>query len=297
MSVKHLRTLVAIADHRTFSDAADSLCLTHAAVSQHVSALEEEIGVALFDRSRRTPVLNATGRALVQRARTLLRDYDSLYASVLGRDMASGDLQVGVLPTVLSTLAPRAILRLRESCPGLRLQIRPGLTAPLLTAIERAQLDGAVVTLPPNPPESLKFEPIADEPLMLIASEQLAGDNVMDLLQSQPFIRFNRDAVVGTMIEGWLQANHVNVRETMELSSLDSITSMVFANIGVSIVPRPSARPFNPLPLRWLPLDDRTPSRGLALAYRRTTSNAWALDEVLAAFRASCDDSGPPADG
>ena len=287
MSVKHLRTLVAIADNRTFSEAADSVCLTHAAVSQHVRTLEQEIGVPLFDRSRRTPVLNRTGRDLVQRARMILQDYDSLFPSVLGLHKASGELQVGVIPTVLSTLAPKAILALRASCPGLRLQLRPGLTAPLLTAIERAQLDGAVVTRPPVLPETLVFHEIAEEPLMLIASQALAGEDVIALLETQPFIRFNRDAVVGAQIESWLQRRRVKVQETMELSGLDSIASMVFANIGVSIVPRPCAPAFNPLPLRWLPLDAPTPTRSLGLVHRRATAHAWALEEVLSAFRAS----------
>ena len=296
MSVKHLRTLVAIADHRTFSEAAISMCLTHAAVSQHVSSLEEEIGVPLFDRTRRTPVLNATGLALVQRARTLLQDYDSLYPSVLGKDKATGVLQFGVMPTVLSTLAPKAILKLRASCPGLRLQIRPGLTAQLLTSIERSQLDAAIVTLPPVLPDSLQFEHVADEPLMLIASQDLASDDVLDLLRTQPFIRFNREAVVGAQIEAWLRSKHVDVMETMELSGLDSIASMVYANIGVSIVPRPCAAPANALPLRWLPLDVETPHRRVVLVSRKNTPHAWALDEVLAACLAARDGDGRAPD-
>lgn len=288
MSLKHLRTLIAIADHRTFSEAADSICLTHAAVSQHVSSLEEEMGVPLFDRVRRTPVLNATGRALVQRARVLLRDYDELYSSVLGRDRMSAELVIGAIPTVLTGLAPKAILRLRQTCPGLKLQIKPGLTSQLITAIERSQLDAAIVTQPPTLPATLTFQKIADEPLMLITSQETESSDVKELLNTQPFIRFNRDAVVGAQIEAWLQSERISVNEAMELSGLDSIATMVHANIGVSIVPKPFAAPFNPLPLKWMPLENGTPSRCLGLVHRQNTPHAWALEEI----RKACGTAG-----
>ncbi|MDE2913072.1 MAG: LysR family transcriptional regulator [Paracoccaceae bacterium] len=281
MSLKHLRTLVAVANHRTFSDAALSVRLTHAAVSQHMSALEADLGVSLFDRSTRTPTLNTTGRALVERAKVLLRDYDDLVPSILDQDSYSGDFILGVVPTALTGLAPRAIAILKESFPNLRLQIRPGLTGPLVSALERHELDAAVVTQPSLLPSRFAFEPIAEEPLRLVASRDAQSDDPFDLLRTQPFIRFNRNAVVGTQIEVWIQNQGVTVNDTMELDNLDAILSMVYANLGVSIVPYTSVAPFRPLPLKWINLGVPEPTRTLGFAYFTGTAKSAVVDKTV----------------
>ncbi len=287
MSLKHLRTLVAISEHRTFSRAADKICLTHAAVSQHMTALEREMGVPLFDRSRRTPELNATGRALVERARDLIRTYDTLIPSILGKETLSGDFTLGAVPTTINGLAPKGINALKLACPHLRLSLSPGLTRPLLVAVERHQADAALVTRPRSLPPWLTFRKLATESLMLIVSHEVEGTDPQELLSTRPFIRFNRDAVVGAEIERWVRARDIQVTEAMELETLDAISAMVHANLGVSIVPKPCVLPENPLPLRWLALEENAPSRELGLAFRGDTTKQLVIEEVYQAFQGS----------
>jgi len=170
MTIRRLRTLVAIAETRTFSQAADVVHVTHAAVSQQMQALETERGIALFDRSTRTPQLTPVVHRIVAKARLLLADYDNLVPSVLNDSGLSGTIALGVLRTTLTGLIPQAMAVLKSAYPDLGLHIKPGLTATLLAEIERGNLDAAVTSRPHQMPANMSFRELAQEPMQLVAA-------------------------------------------------------------------------------------------------------------------------------
>ena len=135
MTIRLLKTLVAVADAKTFSAAAKVVHVTHAAVSQQMRTLEEDLGVELFDRSTRTPELTQTGLEVVTRARQIISDYNNLVPSVLADGGLSGTVTLGAIPTTLTGLAPRAMAILKAKFPKTGLHIRPGLTRALLTDV------------------------------------------------------------------------------------------------------------------------------------------------------------------
>jgi DNA-binding transcriptional LysR family regulator len=280
MSIRILRTLIAVNDHKTFSAAADAVFVTHAAVSQQMRTLEEKWGVTLFDRSKRTPELTPLGRALVAKAREVVRAYDQLLPSVLGDDGVSGEISLGALPTTLTALVPSAMSLLMQDYPQVHIRLFPGLTTPLISQIQRGALDAALVSRPQTLSPDLEFREVAREPVQLLASLKTESDDPFDLLARHPFIRFNREAVVGHMIEAWLQTRNIKVNETMELDGMEAISSMVFANLGVSIVPRSCVQSHNPLPLKRLGLGPDAPVRKLGLVFHRDSPRTRALSEL-----------------
>ncbi len=108
MSITLLRTFVAIVDTGSFQAAADRVFVSPAAVSQQMRTLEANFQASLFDRSRRTPQLTVQGRALVPRAREVLRVYDEMLASLTEDGALRGDLIIGAVSSVMSSLAPRS---------------------------------------------------------------------------------------------------------------------------------------------------------------------------------------------
>ncbi|WP_296476763.1 LysR family transcriptional regulator [Roseinatronobacter sp.] len=294
MSIRLLKTLIAVADHKTFGAAADAVFITHAAVSQQMRALEEDLGLVLFDRTRRTPELSPVGRSVVARARKIVQDYDNLVPSVLGDEGFQGELALGAVPTTLTGLTPMAMSVLRSKHEGLRLRIYPALTSALLNGIDRGHLDVALVSKPVMLPVGMRFLDIAQERLHLVTSVEIAETDAIQILKKHPFIRFNRDAVVGTLIETWLQNAGARVTETMELENLEAISSMVHANLGVSIVPAPCVVNPSALPLRWLPLGEDAPSRVLGLAFARENPKIRVIEEIHKAFLHAVDSAAPP---
>lgn len=289
MTIRLLKTLIAVADHKTFGVAADAVFITHAAVSQQMRALEEDLGLVLFDRSRRTPELSPIGRSVVARARKIVQDYDNLVPSVLGDDGFEGEVVLGTVPTTLTGLTPMAMSILRRKYESLRLRIFPALTSALLTGIERGNLDVALVSKPVILPIGMRFLDIAQERLHLVISTEISEIDPIQILQKHPFIRFNRDAVVGTLIETWIQNSGARVTETMELENLEAISSMVHANLGVSIVPAPCVPNPCALPLRWLPLGEDAPMRTLGLAFGKDNPKIRVIEEIHKAFLKAID--------
>ena len=284
MSIRRLRTLVAVHDHRTFSAAADAVFVTHAAVSQQMRSLEEEWGVTLFDRARRTPELTPVGRALVARAREILRAYDGLVPSVLGDEGFAGEISLGAVPMTLTGLTPLSVRIVKARYPDLHVRIVPGMTTQLIAEVERGALDCAVLSRQGPLPPGIDHADIAREPMELLAPEDVHGDDVRGLLAAHPFIRFSRDAVVGGLIDGWLRDNRIVVDVTMELQGLEAISSMVLAGLGVSIVPARCVRGPSRLPLRRLPLPEGAPVRQLTLAHRRDNPRLRVIEAIHAAL-------------
>ena len=283
MSIRMLRTLVAVEEHETFTAAAAAVHITHAAVSQQMRALEAQWGVALFDRSRRTPELTPLGRAVTRRAREVVHAYDAIVPSVLGDEGLEGEFSLGAVPTTLTALAPLAISRMRRKYDGLRVFVRPGLTTALLSELDRGAIDAAIVSRPETTPRRIVWREIAAEPLRLLASPAAPGDDPIRLLATRPFIRFNREAVVGRMIDAWLQAHDLEVNETMELDGLDAISSMVLADLGVSIAPEPCVRGRAEAPLKRLSLGPDAPVRRLGLAWRDDTPRIKVVEAMAGA--------------
>jgi DNA-binding transcriptional LysR family regulator len=266
MNLRQLRTLVAIAEQGSFTAAGNAVGLSHSAISLQVKALEEELGIALVDRSQRPPRLTPSGGALVEQARRMAALVDEIRA--LGSDQVlAGSLAVGVVPTEMVHLLPPALARLRALHPKLAIRVRSGLSSELAQMVRGSELDVAVATRPDIAPEGLVLHPIAREPLVVIAPGDAVEQTDAALIAAHPFIWFSRKTWAGQQIERLLQARGLRPTETMEVDSLEAIESLVAHGLGVSVVPE---RPGAPLAttLRRLPFGNPQAARHLALIER-----------------------------
>ncbi len=246
MELRHLRTLVAIADYGGFAVAGEAIGLTQSAVSLHVKALEEGLGTLLFDRSKRPPLLNPRGTDLVERAREIVRLCADLEDSLAGADIA-GVLELGAIPTVLTGTLPGALASMRAAQPRLLVRLTSGLSGELARRVFKGELDAGIVTEPVELATGLSWHPIAAEPLVVIAPEDAREENDHDLLESRPFIRFKRFAWAGQLIDARLRDRGIKVRTNMEMDSLEAISLMVAHGLGVSVLPlRNIPQPFPP---------------------------------------------------
>lgn len=257
MNLQHIETLLAAADAGSFAAAAGRVGVTQSAVSMQMKALEESLGVSLFDRSRRPLSLSEAGLALLPKARELVRLADELRLQAAGAALA-GRLRLGVIPTAATGLVPDVLARLTARAPELQIRIESGLSGELTRRVVSGALDAALVTEAAALPRGLLAHPVLEEALVVAAPAGTPGTAV-ELLQTHPFIRFNRRAGVGRLIDAALRQRRISVRETMELDSIEAILAMVANGLGVAVVPsgplvgsvaeRLTAAPFTDPPL------------------------------------------------
>ncbi|UUX48184.1 LysR substrate-binding domain-containing protein [Nisaea acidiphila] len=282
MSLRRLQIFLEVAARGSFAAAADRLGLAQSAVSMQMRNLEEELGADLFDRSRRPPVLNDRGLALVPEAREVLTKYDDLKRIVRGGGAIAGTLRLGVIQTASTGVLPGALTALHEHYPDLRVRIESGLSAGLLGRVVHGELDAAILTAPERLPGELKAHLVFEEPLSVIAPKAFTGGSDADLLTRHPFIRFNRRTGVGRIIEHALRDRALSVDEAMELDAIEPIIEMVSCGLGVAVVPDSALGRETREAIRVLPFGDPVATRQVIVVERHASPRA-ALTEVLVA--------------
>lgn len=282
MDLKHLKTLIAIAENGSFVAAGEAIGLTQSAISLHVKSLEDELETKLFDRTTRPPRLNTRGRNLIDRARTIVEQCEGLSDIATGEAL-SGSLDIGSVPTLLSGILPPALRAIRGSHPDIRIRVSSGLSADLVGRVHKGELDVAVVTEPSQLQTGLSWHMFAREPLMVIAPEGTAGDTDRELLDAGPFIRFQRYAWAGRLIDTHLKDRGIRVHTGMEIDSLEAIASMVKHGLGVSVVPDRAAADL-PGGIKKVPFGDPPLCRVIGVVERRDNPKIHlirALVEIL----------------
>ncbi len=236
MKLNQLDSLIAIADHGTFTAAGVAIGLSHSAISLHIKALEERLGVVLIDRSVRPPLLTENGALLVTQARKLHDVLDEIRTIGHG-DSLSGTLMMGIVPSVMVHLAPPALATIRSRHPGLTIRVRSGLSGELAHAVRSGDLDAAITTAPDLQPEGLVVHGVARERLVVIAPSTVSAGKDEDLITNHPFIWFSRKTWAGQQIERRLLDRGLRTREVMEVDSLEAVEALVRHGLGVAVVP------------------------------------------------------------
>lgn len=280
MNIPHLRTLVAIADHKSFAIAAERVFLTPAAVSQQMRGLEEELQVALFDRTTRPPRLNGHGVHVAERARAVLQRFDALVDEARAPDEIAGRLALGCINGVSSDLVPIALANLRKRYPRLQIRIEERQSGQLIRQVRRRELDAAIVTEPIVAEPELEMLPILSEPLVVVAPPGAKVERWDEALTALPFLRFNRSSGLGRIIDTAIANAGLVVSEAMELDSSEALLSMAHAGLGAGVIPSGQLKGTAGEAVRTFPFGDPAISRRVVLA-ERPNNQRTDLSQVL----------------
>jgi DNA-binding transcriptional LysR family regulator len=245
------RQFVAVAEELHFGHAATRLHMTQPPLTQAIAQLEKTLGVRLFDRTKRSVQLTATGRSLLPDALDLLARAQALPA--LARAAAAGEvgrLRLAFVSTVGFALLPQWVRAFREQYPKVQLDLLEATGDVQLQGLERGEMDaGFMLHAPGFAPAGLARLLITQEPLVLALSEhhRLANRPVLALseLLAEPLVIFPR-RIVPSLFDGIFAMYHaagclpVVAQEAIQMQT---IVNLVSAELGVAWVPE-SVRQF-----------------------------------------------------
>jgi len=241
-----LKTFISVVRYGSFAAAGDHIGLTQSAVSSQIQRLEESLGLELFDRTRRSAVLNEAGARVLARAEEIVSLVSKLGDPSTDDELAS-TLRIGAIASVQSALLPRALAALRKESPRLLVNIAPGVSMKLMDQLDSAEIDAAIMIRPPFGilPE-MSWQPLMYEPFKLLVRRDTKGRDWRVLLKSQPFLRYDRTSFGGRLVTRFLRDNRLVVQDSIELDEIAGLTNLVSEGLGVALVPMVEA--YLPIP-------------------------------------------------
>lgn len=288
MELRQLRYFLALAHHLHFARAAESLHITQPSLSQQIRALEEELGVTLFERSRRHVALTADGEALLPYARQLVALADDALAEFAERGgLRRGRIRLGTTPTLGGHLLPGVINDFFEAYPGLELLITEDGSDRLARGLQEGRLDLALLVEDPSLNGHV-FEPLLNERIVvaLPPDHPLAGQAAVCLedLRDEGFIVCREGYHLRSLTLTACQTAGFAPRIAVSGTDVDTALRFVQSGLGVALVPEIAVRHFGGV--ETVALSDPPLERTIGLAYnpgRYLSRAAAALREFLRA--------------
>jgi len=275
-SMKQLEYLVTLADKEHFGKASERCSVTPSTLSAGIRDLEILLGVSLAERSKRHVHMTPIGNEIALRARDLLRDAeDIIELATSNRAPMTGELRLGVIPTIGPFLLPRVLTDLTTQYPDLRLFLEEDLSDRLLGRLQQGDIDVALIAMP--------YDTRSFETMFLFEDEFLFACNQkhplsekqtvsVDDLHDQPLMLLEEGHCLRSHVMDACELEQHQGRSKFEASSFHTLVQMVACGIGATLLPKLAidANIIDGTNIKLVPLKDPF-SRQICIAWRQSS--------------------------
>lgn len=275
MTLIQLEYIVALDTYRHFAQAADKCFVTQPTLSMQIQKLEEELGVKIFDRTKQPVIPTEMGAGIIAQARITLREAHMIQQMIDDqKDTLSGELKIGIIPTLAPYLLPPLYKAMWEKYPKLNLVIKESITEDLIHELKNNRLDCGMVVTPLND-ASIKEDVLFYEELFVYVSKKNALSNKKYVLANE--IDPNQ---LWLLEEGHCFRSQVlNLCELRQRSdfhfkyetgNIETLKRMVDKSDGITILPELAVMEFNKSQLKLVKrLKQPSPAREVSLVTHR----------------------------
>ena len=242
MELQQLATFRVVATTLSFTRAAMILNYAQSSVTAQIQALEEELGVPLFNRLGRQVMLTEAGQRLLGYAERLLALEEEARAVIADEGEPTGTITIGAPETICTYRLPPVLRQFRDRYPGVRVIFRPLVYPDLLRSILAGTVDAAFLLAEPFQSTSLVIETLICEPLVVIAAPDhplVEYARVMPAdLEGEPILLTEKGCTYRSLFERALAADGVHLVTTMEFASIEAVKQCVAAGVGIAVLPK-----------------------------------------------------------
>ncbi|WP_395345522.1 LysR family transcriptional regulator [Variovorax sp. UC122_21] len=242
INFKLIGTFLSVAQNESFRKAAEETNRSLPAVSMQVKQLEEQLGVALFQRTTRKVTLTQEGEQLLISARKALAELEVGLSHIQhAADVQHGHLSFACVPTIASTRLPAILTAFAKKYPGISVHVRELANQDLLEAVRRREVDFAIGPVPEKKGE-LEFAPIFvdDYCAMLPRGYQDNGRASISLreLSKLPLLKLSSSTAFRDHVDNALKANGLSHESNYEFMQVTTLVAMAEAGLGIALLPR-----------------------------------------------------------
>jgi LysR family hydrogen peroxide-inducible transcriptional activator len=246
MEMHQLRYMVAVARTGNFSRAAEQCHVSQPSLSKQIQNLEAELGERLFDRMKRETKLTPHGEAFLQRAVNILEEVDTAKREAVdAKELLGGKVTVGVLPTIAPYMLPKIITNFTKHYPGVEIVVHEDMTDSLIKLALAYEIDFALASHPIHD-ERLELRELLTEELLLalppghaLTRRQVIADNH---LAGERTIVMKDGHCLGDQVLRFCDRRDIKATISFRSAQLETIQALVFAGLGISLIPEMAAR-------------------------------------------------------
>ena len=279
IKLKDLQYLIALDDYRHFGQAANACHVSQPTLSGQIKKLEAQLGLTLIERHSKGVLLTPSGKVLIDRARDIVRQVGKLEQDAKALlDPLSGDLHLGLIPTLAPYLLPHIMQPLLEQLPKVSLYLHEDKTQRLLEKLHQGKLDALILPYMESMAQLDCYDLFEEQLTLAVPSRHpLATKHqvTFDDLKGEEVLALEDGHCLREQTIGYCFAAGAEENQRFRGSSLETLRYMVSANMGITVMPELAIRGRQDLNIRYIPLTDCSPKRRIVLVNRSNyTRNA-----------------------
>jgi LysR family hydrogen peroxide-inducible transcriptional activator len=289
MTITQLQYVLAVAEHKNFTLAAEKCFVTQPTLSMQIQKIEEELNILIFDRSKKPIQLTAIGQKIVEQAKNIVNEAGKIKDIVeFQKGFIGGEFRIGIIPTIMPTLLPMFLNNFIKKYPKIKLIIEELNTNEIITRLKNGHLDAAIAATPLED-EKIKEIVLYYEPFVAYIPENFAISqkneievsdlNVEDILLLQDGHCF-RDGILN-LCKNQNPASRNSFQ--LESGSFETLIKLADEGLGTTLLPYLHTLNLNEKDkLKLRQFKEPKPAREVSLIYPKSELKIHIIDALRA---------------